>query len=456
MRCTYNELFSSKINWPFGLMLTLLIINSFRPDRLLPGGDVLMYVPTLIIAVLLVKWLSLQDKEIKNIQTRFYFLLVIFMMIQLPFVRNFGFSKAIFESTLFYGITTYLFIIHFIDTFPRVNLYIRLYTVCGVFLALLGLSSGRVDVPILSDENDFCLYVNCLIPFAFFLSQEVKSFKKKIGYYLLIAIFVSANMASFSRGGFIGLAAVGVYLFFQTQKKGLYLLILSVAAVSIIGFAPPEYLAEISTIDADSHTKGTGQQRIESWKAGWQMFKDNPLLGVGVGNYGPWLPDYWEGVEGDYKMWGRAAHSLYFTLISEMGLVGTILFIGMLLGNIRDHRFIGRLEKEKGSLITNANISTKKKEEVSESIRTLYYFSNAYIGSLAAYLATGIFISVLWYKYFWILTAFWVMTGNLARKINKMLLDSSHLQYDSESSRGLRLPPKRGLAKAVFPCPFPS
>jgi len=425
----YEDLFGKAKSWPFTLLLILLVFGSFRPDRLLPGGSVLIYLPTLIIALLLIKWIPLQGKVLKNPQTSFYFLIIILMVGQLPFVRNYGFAKETVKATLIYGITTYLFTVQFIDTYGRVNLYIRLYTVFGVFLAFLGLTGGKVGgIPILGDENDFCLYVNCLIPFAFFLSQEVKEPRKKMFYYGLIAVFVGANVSSFSRGGFVGLVAVGGYLFFQTKKKVIYSILIAIAAVAVISFAPPHYLAEIGTIDTQSYKRDTGAHRIDSWKAGWKMFQDNKLFGVGVYNYGPWLSEYWEGKGNRENMWGRVAHSLYFTLLPEMGIVGTFFFAGMLWGNFKDHRFICRLEKDKVGLLETSIFTVAERKKISSGIRTLYFFSNAYSGAMVAYLATGIFISVLWYAYFWRLTAFWVLTGNIARRTMAMLEASQNKQ----------------------------
>jgi len=421
---TYDELFSTEKSWPFQLLLIALVFNSFRPDKLLPGGSVLTYLPTLIIVLLLIKWIPLQGKVLKNTQTRFYFLFIILMIGQLPFVRNYGFAKGTVEGTLIYGITTYLFTVQFIDTYARVNLYIRLYAIFGVFLALLGLSGGRVDIPLLGDENDFALYVNCLIPFAFFLSQEVRELRKQLFYYGLIAVFIGANIASSSRGGFVGLVAVCSYLFLQTKKKGLFAILIGITAVAIISFASPQYLAEIGTIGMESHEQDTGLQRITSWTSGWEMFKDHILFGVGVNNYGPWLPEYWAGQTHPSNMWGRAAHSLYFTLLPEMGIVGTLFFTGMLWGNYKSHKFICRLEKSKKELLAKTHFSQEEKKKIASGIRTLYFFSNAYSGAMVAYLTTGVFISVLWYEYFWRLTTFWVLTSNLARKTNNMLLTS--------------------------------
>jgi len=91
-------------------------------------------------------------------------------------------------------------------------------------------------------------------------------------------------------------------------------------------FAPPTYWNEMKTIQTEGSEKGTGKERVESWKAGWRMFLDHPIIGVGALNFGVWFAEYFP--ERSHMMWGRVAHSLYFTLIPEMGIIGTLFSVG--------------------------------------------------------------------------------------------------------------------------------
>jgi hypothetical protein len=369
--------------------------------------------------------LGAKKKILGNSQTKYYILIILLMIFQLPFVKNFGFSYGVVKSVLIYSITSYLFKIQFIDNYENINKYIRLYVILGIFFAMLGITgAGKIAIPVLGDENDFCIFVNIMIPFAFFLGQEAQEFKKKLFYAALVVIFILANVSSFSRGGFIGLVAVALYLFYQTRHKVFYLVFAGLVALALVNYAPPQYLDEISSIDTNSYQRDTGATRIEAWKAGWEMFKDHPILGVGVHNFGPWLSDYYDRNLNPAKQWGRAAHSLYFTLLPEMGIVGTLFFIGMLWGNYKDHRFICNLEKKKADYFASSSLAPEERKKIADGIRTLYFFSKAYSGAMVAYLATGIFISVLWYGYFWMLSAFWVITGNLARKTENLLIAS--------------------------------
>jgi O-antigen ligase len=60
-------------------------------------------------------------------------------------------------------------------------------------------------------------------------------------------------------------------------------------------------------------------ERLAHWQAAWRMVSDNPLLGVGIGNYVPVYPAYalpgWEDPMGH-------AHNYYLNIAAEAGLLG--------------------------------------------------------------------------------------------------------------------------------------
>ncbi len=418
---------SSKV--PFFLLICLLAFTSIRPDCLLFGGRYLAHFPTVLTALLAIFWCMARPKRITNSQTRLFVVLCVIAVLQVPFARNSGISFKILKGILLYQFTLYFFMVQFIDSFGRITKYFRLYIILAAIPAIIGIVHGGhiMNVPILSDENDFCLFANFMIPFAFFMALERDKIKNKLFYLILMIIFILANVATLSRGGFVGLLAVGFYLFLGSRYKFLIIVLVGIVSLLILNFAPPAYFKEIESIDLSSYKRDTGDERISSWKSAWEMFKGHPIIGVGVGNYGPWLPDYWQGEnKSPEQMWGRVAHSLYFTLLSEMGLVGTFLFLGMLIGNIRDHRCVCELERNKVQYLVSADhLTGSEKEDMSRKIRSLYFFSKAYFGAMIAYLVTGIFISVLWYSYFWTITAFFVLTGNYARKLKVLLVRPS-------------------------------
>jgi putative inorganic carbon (hco3(-)) transporter len=65
-------------------------------------------------------------------------------------------------------------------------------------------------------------------------------------------------------------------------------------------------------------------ERLSQWYAGWEMFLNNPLLGVGIGNYNAAYDDY------RLVQWPVAlghAHNHYLTIAAESGLLGFVFYI---------------------------------------------------------------------------------------------------------------------------------
>ena len=65
-------------------------------------------------------------------------------------------------------------------------------------------------------------------------------------------------------------------------------------------------------------------ERVSQWYAGWQMFANNPILGVGIGNY----PKAYE----TYSLPGWPtgvghAHNYYLNLLAEGGLLTFVAFL---------------------------------------------------------------------------------------------------------------------------------
>jgi len=65
-------------------------------------------------------------------------------------------------------------------------------------------------------------------------------------------------------------------------------------------------------------------ERLSQWYAGWEMFLDNPILGVGIGNYNAAYETY------RLEQWPVAlghAHNHYLTIAAEAGFVGFLAYV---------------------------------------------------------------------------------------------------------------------------------
>lgn len=264
----------------------------------------------------------------------------------------------------------------------------------------------------MGDENDFGMEMNVAIPVAFFMYQASTGKGSKSLYMGLLGLFVMALVSTGSRGGFLGLVAVGAYCWFYSPKKVMSLIVGVCLAGLVLIAAPAEYWERVSSITDDSTMEtGTAGQRMFTWGIGWEMFLANPILGVGQSNF-PWtIGEYLGGRTWQTKsLSGRQAHSLYFTLLPELGLVGVMIFGSMVYFNYKDTRVKELLRRPSHGIAGGA----AKGKDIQLSRAVLY--GNAILGGMIGYLVTSTFISTLYYPTFWIMMALAVALRNTTQR----------------------------------------
>jgi len=276
----------------------------------------------------------------------------------------------------------------------------RLIAVWVLTLAYVGIYAifhgGMGPGGYMGDENDVALAAAMGLPFALF-GLGSRHLMIKIGSSVLTFIFVSASVASLSRGGMIAMAAVGLYYFVSTEHKFRKGFLLVAVLLGTLSFAPDKYISELQSIGGEMKSDSeysTGQIRLFLWAAGVNAFKDNPILGVGAGNY-PWVVGKYQPTEGNWPAsyfrrdrTKQAAHSFYIQLLAEHGLTG-ILVVGFLI--MRFFSNLGRIAKE--SMQAEPN-TAEDWGYLSPRLLAL-----ALIGSMIGFLSAGIFLSVLNYPH---------------------------------------------------------
>lgn len=396
-------------NIGFYLVLLSLMFEFGRPQDFLPPLKAIPFA-TLLDVSLFVAVLASGKASFANMQTKLWIGLLSFMALWVPFARNNYHAVMLFKDMTLYFFF-YLGIVTFVNSTGRMHKLILMWLGVHTVLAVNGmLHQGRGVGGWLGDENDFGMEMNVAIPVAFFMYQGATNKGSKFLYVGLLAVFVMSLIATSSRGGFLGLLAVAAYCWFYSPKKIMSLLLGLCLAGLVLIAAPQEYWDRISSITEDkTMEEGTAGQRVFTWGIGWEMFLDNPMFGVGQGNF-PWaIGEYMGGRTWQTKsLAGRQAHSLYFTLLPELGLVGVMIFGAMVYVNYRDTRVKNLV------LRTSSAVSARRDEadiqDLQISRATLY--GNAILGGMIGYLATSTFISTLYYPTFWIMMALAVALRN--------------------------------------------
>ncbi|MDD5569385.1 MAG: O-antigen ligase family protein [Candidatus Pacebacteria bacterium] len=349
----------------------------------------------IILTLFIFRNLRLVTQKIFSIRLIWCFILI--LAIQIPFARNNRYAYNTMNTMLI----AMPFILSCYAVITSTNRFKRIILIAVCLMAYQaqhaithgGHGSGNVFL----DENDLALFINTWLPFCLALFLSEKGFWKKTLFGIFMVLGLAADVVSFSRGGFMGLIAMVAVFWIFSPKKLLTLGILILGAVLVI------IVSSLASSGKISHQKnrsfwgematsknaqsGTAKERVESWKAGWRMFLANPL-GIGGNNFQVRFPEYQDNEYFRRGMWGRVAHSLWFTLIPETGIFGIIVYLLLLFANIKA---IFKLRKY-------AKILPE------EDAKFLKNISVAFLASFAGFFASATFLAVLYYPHYWYLT----------------------------------------------------
>jgi hypothetical protein len=165
---------------------------------------------------------------------------------------------------------------------------------------------GRVRFRgLLEDPNELCLVLAMGAPLAFGLYERRRS-KARLAFALAtFALVTVCVIMTRSRSGQMAiLAAVGVFFVRRFGKRGLAVAALMSVPLLILGGRAGEE-AESSSV-----------QRLECWAEALEMWRDNPLLGVGQGQF----------IEHHFL----TAHNSFLLTLAEMGPLGLLVYTATL------------------------------------------------------------------------------------------------------------------------------
>ncbi|MBY0401157.1 O-antigen ligase family protein [Myxococcota bacterium] len=267
------------------------------------------------------------------------------------------------------------------------------WTLIMTYLAIYSIQHGGFGPGgIIGDENEVALACNTAVPMAYFGAVWSRGWRRW-AYLAIGLLLLSAVVMTNSRGGFVGLAATVGYIVMISKHR-----IRTLAGLTIAGFifflaAPQQYIDEILSIEKETSGEiedGTADARMFLWTAALNMWKANPVLGVGAGNSrfrtGEFQPD-WEGSMYSERDWsGTAIHSGLFEALSELGSVGILLY-----GSFVANHF---------TVLRRVRRRVRKTKGLPDALsREMEMYAGALAGGMVGYLASGLFLSVAYHPY---------------------------------------------------------
>jgi hypothetical protein len=189
-----------------------------------------------------------------------------------------------------------------------------------------------------SNPNDLALMLCEMLPFTVALYLVSRKPTTRMFAVAIIVLEVTAVIVTFSRMGFLILAA----LFAMYQVKVFKRSVLGVAigmllvGILMLPFLPSSYIDHMLTIlDVDSDPTGSAQVRWADMNTAVDVLLTNPFVGGGVGM------DELAINEVAGKVW-RPVHNAYLRHGVELGVFGLVLFVWLLISCIKSASFVYR------------------------------------------------------------------------------------------------------------------
>ena len=316
---------------PFWSLAIYLSANIIRPNALFWGGDTGMIVFKISIAGTLLGFFRSAESKIEPLTVREWWLAlwvclamtISVLFADLPdaprvwsYVGDFYRSLVVFWLIL--GILrTKQQAIHLLDILLLMTMLLSLWGWQQHF----GGNPRLDDLGSLGETNTIASFGALFMPLAVHkLFTAGKWWQKLFG---LASAVLIAGMIIFtdSRGGFLGLAAGCLYLLLISRKRiwlGICYFIVFLAVVPLLSGA---YIARLNSIDNNNpEEEYSAGSRLVLWQAGWLIFRDNPIFGVGLLNFAKSKAPYRVQLAGkfdngllDYSFQsGKVGHSTWF------------------------------------------------------------------------------------------------------------------------------------------------
>jgi len=203
----------------------------------------------------------------------------------------------------------------------------------GVKGGLFSLRSGGVDRiygppgSFLEDNNDLALATVMVLPLLFYLARDEAKAWARHALRATGLLSIVSVIFTYSRGGFVGLAAVTAAALVKSRKK--FLAAILVVLVVVVGFVlvPEQWVERMQTIGDTADESALG--RINAWYFAYNLASSR-FLGGGFETFTPDLFLRYAPDPTDF----HAAHSIYFEMLGEQGFLGLALFLSILVSTI--------------------------------------------------------------------------------------------------------------------------
>lgn len=375
-------------------LMAVLLVDFGQVHRMVPGLALLK--PGLLSQLVLFGLVLLELHTMRWLRSialwRFLFLGAIATGLVLGVTE--GRVALILKTELPRYLTAFLGTCLFVRRIRDLRLIHNLFILMAFLIAAYVLTHGGHGPGLIKDENDAALVLVMFLPFSFL---KIFFDTNSRGRMIALGVFFTTLLAiglTLSRGGMVGAIPALLFCWLKSRNKVLGLGLGAAALAGALVLAPPGIKEEFASIG--NTEEGTAGTRRYFWDLSVQMFEERPIFGVGASCWGNAL--YSGLIEEPERRAHMTPHSIYFQVITELGVVGTFFWMGMLAAVFFALRSLraDRLNADTGSIL-----SSDPDPHLMLKLRTDLLFMRNFIPAVTigiiGYLVCGAFLSVLYY-----------------------------------------------------------
>lgn len=276
-------------------------------------------------------------------------------------------------------------------------LSIGYFGVTGGIFTILTAGAHRVYGPpgsLIADNNHLALALLMTVPFLRYLQLQTGSRLVRNVLLASMVLLTFSIIGSQSRGAFLGIIAMSLFLIAKSRHKiGLGLLAIVLATVAAF-FVPEHWVSRMETIENYEEDE-SAQSRLVSWRFHYEIAKRKPIVGGGFGLY--YDPELYKSIVPEARK-VHNAHSIYFQVLGQQGFGGLALYLALLYFIWRQWGKVARLAKDRPDLSWAVDLAAMA--QVSQ----------------IAFMVSGAFLNLAYFDFFFLMAALSVSTEQVVNK----------------------------------------
>lgn len=231
----------------------------------------------------------------------------------------------------------------------------------------------------ITDNNALALVLVMTLPMIRYLYLETQNKWIRYGLLGIFTLAVFAIIGTTSRGGFLGLVAVGTALVWKSRQRVTIFFLVIVFGAALAVFVPQKWVDRMETIE-NYEEDASAMGRINAWTFGYRLARENPLTG---GGFRPYLDsDLYMRLVPD-ALRPRSLHSIYFEVLADHGFVGLGIFLALLFATWKAFAKVRRLTRENPELGWANNLASMGQASLvgymaAGAFQNLAYFDHIY------------------------------------------------------------------------------